>query len=591
MEKINDSQTQKIVFIPSIITVGDFAKRLNLPVSQVISELMKNGVMATINENIDFETAAIIGEYLGFQIEPEKEKSATPQKETVSKKNLLPRPPVVVVMGHVDHGKTSLLDAIRESNIVAQEAGGITQHIGAYQAGKNNQLITFLDTPGHEAFTQMRAHGAKVTDIGIIVIAADDGIKPQTLEAIDHAKKYNLSVIFAITKIDKPEANIDFVKRQLMEIGIVPEELGGKDIITAVSAKTKEGLDDLLDLTLILAETLDLKADPSVPATGVVIESHLDYGKGPIATILVQNGTLHLGDWVAVGETYGKIKSMEDFRGKKLKEALPSTPIKIAGLKELSNVSDILMVFQDEKTTKEEVANIKKLQHAKKITQVKKIKTEDILEAVAKAKGIKELNIILKTDVQGSLDAIRESLGKISTPEVAVKIVQGGIGDITENDISMAKTSGAIIFGFRVGLKAAIDQLAKRERVKISLYDVIYELLDDIKGALSELLTPEKIEILEGKLEVLKIFKTGKPPVIVGGKVIEGKMKVNSLSRILRKKEVIGEGKIVSVKREKEEVGEAVSGTECGLGLDIKFIPQEKDIVEAFQIEERKRTL
>lgn len=589
-----ETKEKKVVFVPDVVSVGDFAERLGLPVSSVIAELLKNGVLATINENIDFETAEIIGDYLGFEVKEEKteEKVKKPEpgiKKEKTSKNQKERPPVITVMGHVDHGKTSLLDSIRETNVVAGESGGITQHIGAYQVEKNGKKITFLDTPGHEAFSKMRAHGAQVTDIALIVVAADDGIKPQTLEAIDLAKEAKVSIIIVITKIDKPEANIDRVKKQLAEIGLNPEDWGGHTLMGAVSSKTKEGIDDLLELILLLAEMKKLKADPNDSASGVVIESHLDYGRGPTATILVQNGTLLSGDWVCVGETYGKIRSMEDASGKKIKKAAPSTPIKVSGLKSVPKVAETFQAYLDEKSAKEECQKILKGQHVKRLSEVKKIGIEEITASV-KAGKIKELNIVLKADVKGSLEAVEESLEKMKTEEVAVKIIKKGVGDITEDDVMMAKAGGALIFGFGVGLSSAVDQLAKREKVKIALYEVIYELLDDVRAALSTLLTPEKIELVEGKLEVLKIFKAGKP-IILGGKVIEGKILPHLNVRIIRNKETLGEGRIVSLKRDKSEVPEAPVGAECGLGIETDVTPAEKDIIEAYRVEERKRTL
>jgi len=573
--------------IPSIITVGQFAAKLNLPVSQVISELMKNGVMATINDNIDFETAAIVGEYLGFQIEPEE---ATKKVAVVSEsKELVARPPVVAVMGHVDHGKTSLLDAIRETNVVAGESGGITQHIGAYQITYKDQKITFLDTPGHEAFSKMRAHGASITDAAIIVVAADDGIQPQTLEAIKHAERANVPLVFAITKIDKPDANIDKIKQQLSEIQYVPEEWGGKALVIGVSAKTKEGIENILEMVLLVAAMKELKANPKAPASGVVIESRLDYGKGPVATILVQNGTLRLFEWIAVSGTYGRLKSMEDSQGKKVKSCGPGFPVKISGLKSLPDVGDAFQRLEDEKQARDEASKFQKMQSVRGISKVKKISTSEITQSIQEGEK-KELNIILKADVTGSLEAASESLEKIHNEEVAVNIIQSGIGDISESDIMMAKAGKALVLGFNVHLKAEVSQLAKREKVQISIYKVIYELLDDIKDALSDLLPPERLEFIEGKLEVLQIFKKGKPPIIVGGKVTFGKIKKDLFVKLIQNEEEII-GKVLSVKRGTDEISEALSGTECGLLMDIKVMPKEKDELEFFRVEERKRSL
>ncbi|MEK7447700.1 MAG: translation initiation factor IF-2 [Patescibacteria group bacterium] len=580
--------------IPEVVTVGEFARALGVSVATVVAELMKNGVMATINEYIDFETAEIIAEYLGFEVEKEEtseEETKTKKQETnLEKGDMVPRPPIVAVLGHVDHGKTSLLDAIRETDVVGKESGGITQHIGAYQVEKNNRKITFLDTPGHAAFEKMRQQGAEVTDIALILVAADDGVKPQTVEAINHAKKAETPMIVVITKIDKPDADITRAKQQVAELGLNPEEWGGDTPLAEVSAKTKEGIDDLLELILVMADVSDFMADPKMPAAGIAIETHMDYGKGPVATILVKNGTLRVGDYVSVGETYGKIRSMEDHRKKRLKEAPPSTPVRISGLKGVPKISDLLQVFSDEKEAKSEIENIKKTRKVSSLANVKKIGFAELSESMIDSEK-KELSVVLKADVRGSLDAIKEAFKKISNNEVTIKVVSGKVGDITENDIQMAKSGGNIIIGFNVSVPANILTLSKQEKVKIYKYKIIYELLDDVKNLLSDLLPPEIKELTLGKLKVLKIFSSKKGQMVVGGEVKEGKIEKDTEAKIIRGKDEIDRAKIVLVKKEKDEVREAQVGTQCGISLDKEIAIEEGDIIESFRTEKVKRTL
>lgn len=577
--------------IPEVITVGEFAHTLGIGAGQVIQELMKNGVMATINEYIDYETAEIVAEYLGFEIEKAEEETSSKKQETKgTEANLVPRSPIVAVLGHVDHGKTSLLDAVRETNVVGGESGGITQHIGAYQVEKNDRKITFLDTPGHAAFEKMRRQGAEVTDIALILVAADDGVKPQTVEAVNHAKKAGTPMIVVITKIDKPEADINRVKQQVAELGLNPEEWGGDIPVVEVSAKTKEGIDDLLDLILVMSDVTEFKADPDMPASGVVIESHMDHGKGPVATILVKNGTLRVGDSVAVGETYGKIRGMEDHRKKRLKEVLPGAPARISGLKNVPKVSDVLQVFNDEKEAKAEIESIKRTRKISSLSNVKKIGLDELSQSMRDSKK-KELSVVLKADVRGSLDAIREALKKISNAEVGVKVVSAKVGNITENDIQMAKSADNIIIGFNVAVSANINLLAKKEKVKIYNYKVIYELLDDVKNLLSDLLPPETKEITLGKLKVLAIFKSKKGMMVIGGEVKEGKIEKDTEIRVIRSKEEIGRASITLVKREKDEVREVQVGSQCGVSLDKELPIEEGDIVESYLTEQVKRTL
>lgn len=587
---------EKIIYIPKIVSVGDLAKKLEVSAASVVAELMKNGIMATINENVDFETAAIIAEYMGKIVEEEKDKkvsntSVSPScgiSESFTKAEK--RAPIVAVMGHVDHGKTSLLDAIRKTDVVSGEAGGITQHMGAYQVPKNDTKITFLDTPGHSAFEEMRAHGAQITDVALIIIAADDGLKAQTLEAINHAKKAGTPMLMVINKIDKPGADVQRIYQQLAEIGYVPEAWGGKTICVEVSAKTGKGIDALLEMIILVTEMLDLKANFSALASGVIVESHLDRGRGPVATILVLNGTLRAGDCVQIGATYGKIRQMEDYKGRKQKEALPGMPVRISGIKEVAQVAEPFTVLCDEKEARDAAEYYKKALGAKKYSSVKKINLESITNSIA-ASDIKELSIVVKADVQGSLDAIETALDKYSTMGVKAKIVAGGVGEVTESDVMMASTASKLVIAFNAHASSSVKQFAKNEGVKISSYKVIYELLDDIKGALEELLPPIRLEITQGKLEVLQVFSNTKKSTIAGGKVTEGKIEKGAQAKIIREKEEIGQIKIASIHKGKDEVPFCQIGTECGLGIDGKVDIEPKDIIVTYTVEEQKQTI
>jgi len=581
--------SEEKIIIPQIVTVGELAGALGVPVSNVIGELMKNGVMATINEHIDFETAEIVSEYLGFKVEKEQEISGV-SCEIPDSKNLVPRPPVVAVLGHVDHGKTSLLDKIRETNVVAKESGGITQHIGAYQVEYKMKKITFLDTPGHEAFEAMRAHGAQITDIAIIIVAADDGIKPQTTEAIKHAQNANTPMVVAINKIDKPDADVMRVKKQFAEVGLSPHEWGGSTEFVEVSAKSAQGIDKLLETIIAMSEILDLKADPQNCAQGVVIESKIETGKGPVATILMQNGTLFLGEWIQVGETYGRIKAMEDEKGKRVKSAGPAMPVRISGLKSVPQAADLLSVFQTEKEAADEAEKTKKYAHVKKMSNVKSLSLDSISEQVAQNKK-DELCLVIKADVVGSLEAIKENLKKLSNKYVQVKFTSEAVGVITESDIQMASASDKIIIGFKVGNAPGVDTLAKSKKVKILRYDVIYELIDDIKKIVSDMLPTEKIEIPIGTLKVLAVFKVSGHKSVVGGKIEDGRAEKGVWARVKRAGEIIAEYPIASVQREKEEVDSLPAGTECGIGFEVKVDIIKDDVLEFFRTEEKKVTL
>jgi translation initiation factor IF-2 len=587
--------SEKIIKIPNIISVGELAKRLEVSAASVVAELMKNGVMATINENVDYETAAIIAEYLGVTVEEEQLANTSPSCEpgldtSKKKAKTSKRSPIIAVMGHVDHGKTKLLDAIRKTDVVSSEAGGITQHIGAYQIEKKGEKITFLDTPGHAAFEEMRAHGAQITDIALIIIAADDGIKTQTLEAINHAKRAETPMIMVINKIDKPGADPNRIYQQLAEIGYVPESWGGKTICVSVSAKSGEGIDDLIDMILLVSEMLNLRADYTALASGVVVESHLDSGKGPVATVLVINGTLRVGDCVQIGETYGKIRSMDDFRGRRVKEATPGMPVKIAGVKNVAQVSEPFTVFCDEKDARDAAEYYKQSRNAKRYSVVKKINLEAITDSIAKS-DIREFAIVVKADVQGSLDAITTALEKFNTSEVSVRVVGGGVGNVNESDIVTASTSSKLIVAFGVQTSPQVAQFAKKEGVKISSYRVIYELLDDIKSAVEELLSPIVTELSQGKLEVLQVFSTSKKLTVAGGKVIEGKIEKGNTAKVIRDGEEVGRIKVASVHKGKDEVDSCQIGGECGLGIDGKIDIQPKDVIVAFTIQTQKQTL
>jgi len=584
---IETEKTKKQIEVSAVLTVREFADILGIPVTDVIGKLVQNGVMATINESIDFDTMSIIGDELGFDVKEKVEVKVATQK--VSKKHLKSRPPVVTVMGHVDHGKTMLLDAIRSTDVVSTESGGITQHIGAYQVTvkpstkiKQERTITFLDTPGHEAFSAMRAHGANITDVVVLVVAANDGVKPQTIEAINHAKAAGVPVVVAINKIDLPDADIDKVKRQLADQDLNPEEWGGKTPMIAVSAKQNKNIDELLEMILLVSDLKELKADSSVTASGVVIESHMQAGMGPVATVLVQEGTLRKDDPIVIGQTYGKVRIMENYLGKKIAEAGPATPVRIAGLQEVPNFGNRVLAVSSEK-------------EAKELTAVKTIKRK-VLSITEFSKDVKEgktkeLKIILKADVGGSLEAIKKSLNDLSTTEVQIIILHEGVGDVSESDVNMALASEALVIGFRVKAGADVMNLAKREGIKIQIYDIIYQLIDDLTAALSGLLEPEIIEIEIGRLSILGVFKVTKKEQIVGGKVTTGKIENGTEVRIVRDKDTIGSGKIVSLQQNKKDVSECAENFECGLKVETQTKIKVGDSLECYKKEERTRKL
>jgi translation initiation factor IF-2 len=581
--------------IDDYVTVGNLAELLSLPVTKVIAELFKNGVMATVNEKIDFDTAQIILGELDLDVElAKKEHSAAPArvKREVSDK-ATSRPPVVAMMGHVDHGKTSLLDAIRGAETTKGEAGGITQHLSAYQVKHNDRLLTFLDTPGHEAFAALREHGARLTDLVVIVIAADDGIKPQTIEAIRFARKAGVKIIVAANKMDKAtDANLNHLKQQLSENELLPEDWGGETIVMPVSAKTKQGLNELLDMMLLVADVEELKADSDGPAQGLVIESHMEQGRGPVAVALVEQGTLHAGDFIEAGGTYGKVRNLEGTDNKAIKEAGPSTPVIITGMKSLPEFGDEFTVVKNEKVARDQSAQT--AQTRRSGGETSSTSSSELLRIISQSNKLSELNVVVKADVQGSLTSVIDSLKSLNTDEVAVRIVSSGVGVISENDIHTAASSNAIIYGFNVSLPTNIKRLASRDRVSVRLYTIIYELLDDVKKELETRLVPEVIEEKLGELTVKGIFKTTKTEVICGGEVTSGRLSIPALARLQRGKELIADNlEITNLKRGPQDVKEVLEGEMCGLSFksDKRVDIQENDRLEFFNRSTKIRTL
>jgi len=586
-----------IIEIEDMITVGALADKLSLPVGQIITELMKNGVLATVNEKIDFDTAQIITGELGLEdVELVKKEQQTTEapirvKRVTDDPNAKSRPPVVAVMGHVDHGKTSLLDAIREANVVKGEAGGITQHISAYSIEHGDRCITFLDTPGHEAFAALREHGAQLTDLVIIVVAADDGIKPQTLEAIRFARKAGVKMLVAITKIDKPEGDQNRIKQQLAENELMPEEWGGETVVMGVSAKTGDGIKELLDMVLLIADVEDLKASYDHPATGLIIESHMETGRGSVAEALVEQGTLKPGDFVVAGGTYAKVRNLESTSGKALKEATPSTPVVITGFKQLPEFGDTFSVVKTEKEAR--LASTEAAHGRKGGSGHLEMSGNELIRLINRSNKLTELNIIVKADVQGSLTSVIDSLKTLDNEEVAVRVVGSGVGAVSETDVHMAHTSGAIIYGFDVTLPSNIKQLASRDKVSVRMFRVIYELIDDVKEELTALLAPEVVETPLGRLVVKGIFKTTKTEVICGGEVTKGKLSLPAIARVVRDKEELAEVEITNLKRGPVDAKEILEGEMCGLSFKSKSRVdiQEGDHVELFTRELKQRTL
>lgn len=576
------------VQIPEAITVGELATRLKATASEVIKKLMLLGTMASINDVIDFDTASLVA--MEFHAKVEKEVVVTIEERIIDDsedddENLVPRSPVVVVMGHVDHGKTSLLDAIRNTQVTSTEAGGITQHIGAYRVSVKGKEITFLDTPGHEAFTTMRARGAQVTDIAILVVAADDGIMPQTVEAINHAKAAGVSIIVAINKMDKPGANPDKIKEQLTEHEIVPEEWGGNVPCIPVSAKKKTGIEELLEMVTLIAEIKDLKANPNRAAKGTVIEARLDKGRGPISTILVQNGTLHVGDTIVAGTTVGRVRAMMNERGRRVKEAGPSVPVEITGLNDVPVGGDIFNVVSDEKLARELVDQRIHKSKEEKFNSQKKVTLDNLFDQMKQGQ-IKELKVIVKADVQGSVEAVRQSLEKLSGDEVRVNVIHGAVGAISESDVMLASASNAIVVGFNVRPDPIATENAERNGVDVRLYRVIYDCIDEIKSAMKGMLDPKYREVQIGRAECRKVYKISNVGTISGSYVSSGKITRSASIRVVRDGIVITEDKLSSLRRFKDDVREVAQGYECGIGLEKFNDIKEGDVFEAFIIEE-----
>ena len=581
----------KIVQIPEVITVRELSELLEVPANKVIAELMKRGVLATINQRIPPEVAVEVAETFGFLAEVKEEKEEEPLIEEVEDRpeDLKPRPPVVVVMGHVDHGKTTLLDTIRKTNVAEREKGGITQHIGASVVEVNGRKITFLDTPGHEAFTSLRARGAQITDIAVLVVAADDGVMPQTIEAINHAKAFNVPIIVAVNKIDKPEADPMKVRRELSEQGLVPEEWGGDTIFVDVSAKTGQNVDQLLEMILLLADILELKANPNKRAKGVIVETKLDRKRGPVATVIVQEGTLKVGDVFVAGTTFGRVRAMFDDKGRQVKEAGPSMPVEVLGFEELPTAGDTLVVVENEKKARE-IAEKMKEKKEKEEKTAQSLKLEDIYKKI-EAGETKELKLIVKADTMGSLEALKKALEELSTEKVAVRVIHGAVGGITENDVMLAKASDAIIIGFNTRPDPKARELMEREKVDVRLYSIIYQVIDDVKKALEGLLEPIEREEVLGTAEVRATFKIKKVGTVAGCYVLEGKVVRGAKARLVRDGVVVYDGEIESLKRFKDDVQEVSKGYECGVKLKDYNDVKVGDLIECYEIKLEKPTL
>jgi len=594
------------VQLPPTLSVKELAEYLDVKTVDIIKELMKNGVMANINQQIDFDTAAIVADSFGVQASPMAMDSAiaeevvgegeatqvklTTRSELFSTdgeaaESLKVRPPVVTVMGHVDHGKTSLLDAVRETKVAAGEAGGITQSIGAYVVEEKGRRIVFLDTPGHEAFTAMRARGAQVTDVAVLVVAADDGVMPQTVEAISHIKAAQVPIVVAINKIDKEGANPDRVKQALSEQGLVPEEWGGQTVMVPVSAKQKTGLSELLEMILLVADLQDLKANPAKLAAGTVIDAHLEKGRGPVATVLVQSGTLRIGDNLVVGHIFGKVRALLDDRGKKMKEAGPATPAVVTGLPDVPTAGDIFQVVSSEKVARTIAGQRAEQYRVATLAQTRRVTLADLSAQIGKG-AVKDLNLVIKGDSNGSVEALKGSLLKIQDPQVQIKIVFEGVGTVTESDILLAAVSNALVIAFNVKADALAQKAAEREKVDIRSYDVVYNVTNDIERAIKGLYEPTFIQVWEGRAEVLTPIKIPKLGIIAGSRVLDGKITSGSLAKILRDNKSIHEGQIAGLKRFKDDVHEVLSGLECGIRVDGYQEFQQGDVIESYQVKQ-----
>jgi translation initiation factor IF-2 len=587
--------SEKILQLPDMVTVGELADKLGLPVAKLIGELFKNGIVATINQKIDFETVQIIVEELGLDVQIEHKPAGTAsgkhEKHQLSE-NAKPRPPIVAVMGHVDHGKTTLLDNILDMSKANHEAGGITQHISAYQTEKNGRKITFLDTPGHETFAALRQHGATLTDVVIIVVAADDGVKPQTVEAIRFAREADAKIVVAINKIDKDGANSQLVKTQLAtDHGLNPEEWGGDTVMVEVSGKTGAGVDKLLDMVLLVADMEDLKADYDVPTEGLIIESNIAYGRGVLGRILILNGVLKVGEYFVSGSTFGRVRTLQDWTGRPIKEAGPSTPVSVTGFKDVPQFGDKVTEVKNEREARSLAA--KHYASVVQSTAHVNITGNDLLKMMNRKSDAIETTVVIKADVQGSLTSVVDSLKLIENEEVFIKIVAGGVGDITEGDIRQAESSGAIVYGFNVSLSNQVRRLATANKIPVRLYNVIYELLEDVKHTVEDKLEPEVVETESGELETKGVFRTTKEEIIAGGLVTGGKISPGVLGKVWRKKEQLGEVEVTSVQKDKSEVKEVREGDMCGLDLRTtqKIALEIGDKIKFFTREFKKRTL
>lgn len=587
---------EKVIVVADSITVGELAQTLNLPVTTLIGELFKNGIVATINQKIDFETATIIVEELGLDVALEKKAAATltERKRHQLSEDATERPPIVAVMGHVDHGKTSLLDAVLGQQVVEGEAGGITQHISAYQTVRNNRAITFLDTPGHEAFAALRQHGAVLTDVVIIVVAADDGVMPQTVEAIRFARNANAKMVVAINKMDKETANPGMVMGQLAEHGVIADKQGwGGDVpMVEVSAKTGAGIENLLDTVLLVADMEELRADIDTPAEGLVIEAHMETGRGSVVGLLVEHGTLRPGHLLVAGTTYGKVRTLLDFKGGVIKEAGPSTPVTVTGFKELPQFGDSFSIVKTEKEARNQVA-LARIE-AEKNAASTNVTGADLLKMMSQKHESQDFNVIVKADVQGSLTSVLDSLRLVDTEgEVSLRVIGSGVGNISENDIHLAANSQTVIYGFNVNLPPAVKRLAMRDKIQVRIYRVIYELLDDARTSMENMLAPEVVETKIGTLTVKGIFRTTKDEIIAGGEVTSGKAVADVLARVVRGGEQVAEVEVSKVQRQQQEAKEVFEGEMCGLSLktEKRVVIEEGDSIEFFTRELVKRTL
>lgn len=597
-EKSASKSSGREVELPQTLTPREFAALLELPATTVIGELFKNGVMASINERIDYETASIIAEDLGYKVTPAtqtKQEDVEAEASVVlnellkqgENKKHQSRPPVVVVMGHVDHGKTTLLDAIRESNVAAQESGAITQHIGAYQVEAKGRKITFLDTPGHEAFSAMRARGGRLADVAIIVVAADDGLQPQTIEAIEIAQREKLAFLFAINKVDKENADIDRVKKALAELNLLPEDWGGKTICVPISAKKRQGIPELFDMVLLLADLEKLEADADRLALGTIIEAHLDKGEGPVVTALVQAGTLHVGDYIIAGQVAGKVRSMKDYLGQLVQAAPPSMPVRVLGFKQVPQAGDIFRVVDDEKLVREVLKKAPRYQSVSQSNQTSPKNEQENSESSATT-----LNVVLKTDVLGSREAIASSFKDLSQEDIQVKIIRAGLGSITEADVAFAEASQAVVLGFNVPVKPEAELMAKQAKVFVGTYKVIYDMLDEVKRKLNSLLKPELIRNQLGDAQVLKIFRRGKKEMIVGCRILRGVVRPKTIVTVLRKDQPVAlRLNLVEIRIGREIVGEVAEGGECGLLIQGQPIIEEGDKLEIYHEEVRQRSI